>query len=70
MTILYPQKSKMGIISFSSPSAIMGSKYLGGNRINWNYWTFWYIELQANFKRCILQTILHVYICVEQNLLF
>ena len=53
---------------------ITRSKYIIENRVNWTYWAFWYIELQAIFKQCILQTVLNkyffVYICVTKNLLF
>ena len=33
----------------SPPSDITRSKYVGGNRVKWTYWAFWYIELQAIF---------------------
>ena len=37
----------MRVTSLPRPAAITKSKYGGGNRANWTYWTFWNIGLQA-----------------------
>ena len=50
--------------------AITGSKYVGGNRVNWNYWAICYIELQNIIWHCILQTILHVFLFIFGTKLF
>ena len=39
---------------------ITRSKCIGGNRVNWTHWAFWYIELQAIFWTLHFTRILHV----------
>ena len=45
----YPEKKCHGANFPSIPWAITRSNYDGGNNVNWTYWVFWYIELQAIF---------------------
>ena len=52
------------------PSAIMRSKYVGGNRVIWTESSDT-VNYKPFFKHCMLQIILHicffVYICVKQS---
>ena len=41
--------AKPTTLKFLDFQFVTGSKYVGGNRVNWTYWAFWYIDLQTIF---------------------
>ena len=47
--VFYAGESLIGVVLLLTSVSDYETKNIGGNKVNWTYWAFWYIELQAIF---------------------